>query len=66
MNAAEVAIREFVTGPSLFIIPAVTMFLSKKLIGKAMDVPKSTIESLSDIFSNSIKNIDIKSTLPNN
>lgn len=61
MNAAEVAIREFVTGPSLFIIPAVTMFLSKKLIGKAMDVPKSTIESLSDIFSNSIKNIDIKS-----
>lgn len=61
MNAAEVAIREFITGPSLFVIPAVIMFLSKKLIGKAMDVPKSTIESLSDIFNNSIKNIDIKS-----
>ncbi len=46
--AAEVAIREFLTGPSMCIIPMFVLALSKKYAGSANDVPLDNIESFAD------------------
>ena len=46
--AAEVTIREFVTGPSMTIIPMVVLALAKKASGTAMEVPMENIAPFSD------------------
>ncbi len=46
--AAEVAIREFVTGPSMTIIPMIVLAMAKKAGGSAMDVPMENIAPFSD------------------
>ena len=46
--AAEVAIREFLTGPSMCIIPMFVLALSKKYAGSANDVPLRNIEAFTE------------------
>ena len=48
--ALKEALREFTTGPSMFIIPAVILNIGKKAVGKAMDVPAQFIKGLGEIF----------------
>ena len=52
-EATEVALREFITGPSMFAIPMAILYGCKKWIGKALDVPVKHIEGLSNILSKS-------------
>lgn len=53
---AEVAIREFTTSPSMFIVPAIVMSLATKLTGKANQVPLKNIEDFSNIIGELTKN----------
>lgn len=46
--AAEVAIREFVTGPSMTLIPMAVLAIAKKTGGKANDVPLENIAPFAD------------------
>lgn len=50
-EAREVALREFITGPSMFVIPIGILYGIKKFIGKALDVPMKHIEVFSNILS---------------
>ncbi|GBF23482.1 hypothetical protein tpqmel_0886 [Candidatus Gastranaerophilus sp. (ex Termes propinquus)] len=46
----EVVIREFVTGPSMFLVPALVVGVGKKLVGSANAVPVKSIKELSRIM----------------
>lgn len=67
--AVEVAIREFTTGPSMFIIPALVLAGASHYSGEANKVPVDNIAIFSDIMKGSIntlgdnkfKDIDFKS-----
>lgn len=50
---AENAIREFLTGPSMFVIPGAVLAASSKMGGKSHGVPVQTIKDFSDIINNS-------------
>lgn len=54
-HAAEVAIREFVTGPSLFLVPA-AILKTATIKHKAGEVSLNTINGLSDVLAESLKN----------
>ena len=51
-EAAEVAIREILTGPPMFLIPMALLWGFKKVLGKACDVPVEHIKGFSEIFKN--------------
>lgn len=48
--ALKEVIREFITGPSMFLIPMGILHVTKKHVGKALDVPAEFIKSLGDIY----------------
>ncbi len=48
--ALKEALREFTTGPSMFIIPGVMLATAKKTIGKAMAVPEQFIKGMGEIL----------------
>lgn len=48
--AKLVAIREFLSGPSSFMIPAAILWATKKHFGRANDVPINYIQGFSDSF----------------
>lgn len=52
-EAAEVAIREILTGPPMFLIPMVIIAGCKNYIGKACDVPVEFIKGLGAAFKTS-------------
>lgn len=54
--AAEVAIREFLTGPSMCIIPMIVLGISKKASGTANEVPLDNIEAFSDQMKTVLQN----------
>ncbi|MCD8024940.1 MAG: hypothetical protein LUE64_05350 [Candidatus Gastranaerophilales bacterium] len=54
--AAEVAIREFLTGPSMCVIPMIVLGISKKTAGTAAEVPLENIEMFSDQMKTVLKN----------
>ena len=47
--AAKELIREALTGPSMFIIPAIMLRAGKNIFGKTIDVPAKSIKALNDI-----------------
>lgn len=55
--AVEVAIREFTTGPSMFIIPALVLAGASRYSGEANKVPVDNIAIFSDIMKGSINNL---------
>ena len=60
--AAETAIREFVTGPSMVVIPMGVLAASKKAFGAANDVPMENIAPFSDEMKAVLKNMPIESS----
>ncbi|MBR6163900.1 hypothetical protein IKQ26_08450 [bacterium] len=48
--ALKEALREFTTGPSMFIIPGIILSVAKKSIGKAMDIPAQFIKGMGEIY----------------
>lgn len=59
-HAAEVAIREFLTGPSLFLVPAAILKIAT-IKHKAGEVSLNTINGLSDVLVESLKGVkDLK------
>lgn len=50
--AGEVVIREFVTGPSMFAVPAIVLAAAAKLTGTANNVSIESIQGFSDILRN--------------
>ncbi len=66
--AVEVAIREFTTGPSMFVVPALVLAAASRFSGEANKVPTDNIASFSDVMKNTVsrlsenefKNIDFK------
>lgn len=48
--ALKEALREFTTGPSMFILPAIILNIGKKTVGKAMDIPSQFIKGMGEIF----------------
>lgn len=56
--AVEVMIREFTTGPSMFVIPAIVLAVSSRLTGEANRVPTSNIADLSTIMKQTIQRLD--------
>lgn len=55
--AIEVAIREFTTGPSMFIIPALVLSGASRYSGSANKVPVDNIAIFSDIMKGTINNL---------
>ncbi len=55
--AIEVAIREFTTGPSMFIIPALVLSGASKYSGTANKVPVDNIAIFSDIMKGTVNNL---------
>ncbi len=55
--AVEVAIREFTTGPSMFIIPALVLAGASRYSGSANKVPVDNIAIFSDIMKGTINNL---------
>ena len=53
----ENGLREFLTGPSMFLVPAGVLAASSKYGGKSHGVPVQTIKDFGEIISNS--NIDV-------
>ena len=49
-EAAEVGIREFLSGPVMFAVPMVMLWAIKRLFGKANDIPVNIIKALGDNF----------------
>ncbi len=54
--AAKEFVREILTGPSMFIIPAIMLSVAKKFVGKTINVPMKVIKSLGDIHANQALN----------
>ncbi len=48
--ALKEALREFTTGPSMFIIPGIILSTAKKSVGKAVDVPTQFIKGMGEIY----------------
>ena len=48
--ALKEALREFTTGPSMFIIPGIILTVAKKSVGKAMDIPSQFIKGMGEIY----------------
>ena len=57
----ENGLREFLTGPSMFVVPGAVLYGSMKYAGKANGVPVQTIKDFSNIISNNIDKIDTSS-----
>jgi len=55
--AVEVAIREFTTGPSMFIIPALVLAGASRLSGTSNKVPTYNIADLSTIMKGTVANL---------
>lgn len=47
--AAKEAVREFLTGPSMFIIPGGMLYAANKLAGSACEIPSKFIKTFGDI-----------------
>ena len=47
--AAKELVREMLTGPSMFIIPAAMLAIAKPLFGKTINIPAQAIKALRDI-----------------
>lgn len=58
--ALKETIREFTTGPSMFIIPGTMLAAASKLIGRSVNVPTEFIKGLGDIFKESVTESNIK------
>jgi len=56
--AVEVAIREFTTGPSMFIIPALVLAGATRYSGAANRVPVDNIAIFSEIMKGSVNNLN--------
>lgn len=54
-EAAEVAIREFLSGPVMFTVPMMMLWGVKRWFGKANDVPVDMIKALGDKFAQSVE-----------
>ena len=55
--AAKELVREFMTGPSMFIIPATILGIGKKVLGKTIDVPMSFIKNFGKIHADNFGRI---------
>ena len=58
--ALKETIREFTTGPSMFLIPGAMLATTGKLVGKAVKVPAEFINGLGDIFKQTASESNIK------
>ena len=65
-EAKEVALREFITGPSMFIIPMTALCLIKKYAGKAFSVPIARTKAFSGILNDNKKLINADNLKSNN
>ncbi len=54
--ALKEASREFLTGPSMFAIPAALLFAGKRIAGKATEIPMKLIKSFGDIHVHALEN----------
>ena len=61
-HAVEVGLREFITGPSLFTIPALALFVAGKAFGSSLKVPVDSIEAYGEILKNSVENTNLKNS----
>ena len=61
-HALEVGLREFITGPSLFAIPALALFVAGKAFGSSLKVPVDSIEAYGEILKKSVKDTDLKNS----
>lgn len=57
----ENGLREFLTGPSMFVVPGAVLYGTMKFGGKANGVPVQTIKDFSNIISDNIDKIDTSS-----
>lgn len=57
----ENGLREFLTGPSMFAVPAAVLYGTMKYAGKANGVPVESIKDLSDIVGQNAQALDISS-----
>lgn len=53
MEAAEVGIREFLSGPVMFAVPMIMLWGVKRLFGKANDVQVNVLRAMGDKFAQS-------------
>lgn len=53
-EAAEVAIREFVSGPTMFLVPMAMLWGIKRKFGKANDVPVKMIQAMGQEFQKTV------------
>ncbi len=60
--ATETALREFITGPSMVVIPMGVLAAAKKFSGRANDVPMENIAPFSDIMKNIMQNTNLDNT----
>ena len=60
--ALKEAIREFTTGPSMFIIPGVLIAGAKKAIGKSINIPAQQIKQLNDIFKDTVNESNLSAS----
>ncbi len=51
-EAAEVAIREFMSGPTMFAVPMIMLWGIKRMFGTANDVPVNILRIMGDNFAN--------------
>jgi len=58
--AAEVSIREFATGPSMFAIPLIILKVGSKLTGSANNIPMDSIMKFSDALSEAKTGLSFK------
>lgn len=54
-EAAEVALREFLSGPTMFAVPVLMLWGTKRMFGKANAIPVNIIRALGDNFANNVK-----------
>lgn len=57
----ENGLREFLTGPSMFVVPGAVLYGSMRYAGKANGVPVQTIKDFGDIVSQNLDKIDTSS-----
>ncbi len=58
--ATETALRESLTGTSMFLVPMAVQAVARKLTGTANDIPVKSIKDLSDIISKSTQNANFE------